>query len=139
MSTLGEWTWREWGFGSPEDNARDLAQSRRGALPSSFVAVRDGKPAGIVSLIECNLPPRCELRPWLAGLFVHPAQRGLGVGTALTRFCEREAAQQGFAKLYLYTSRAEGFYLRLGWQTLESMTWDGAPIAVMGRDLPGVP
>ena len=37
--------------------------------------------------------------------------------------------------LYLYTERAEGFYQRLGWTTLESLEWEGEPVAVMSREL----
>jgi N-acetylglutamate synthase-like GNAT family acetyltransferase len=104
-------------------------------MPSSFVALRGAQPVGVVNLIECNLEPRCNLTPWLAGLFVHPDERHAGVGSQLVGFCEREAASQGFAKLYLYTERAEGFYRRLGWRTIESLTWEGEPIVVMERDL----
>ena len=86
-------------------------------------------------LIECNLPPRCHLTPWLAGLFVRADHRDRGVGTALTRFCEAEAAALGVRMLYLYTERAEGFYQRLGWTTLESLEWEGEPVAVMSREL----
>jgi GNAT superfamily N-acetyltransferase len=138
VPAVADWVWQEWGFSSPDRCAADLNDSRRGAIPSRFVAVRGNMPLGVVNLIACNLEPRCHLTPWLAGLFVHPRERLSGVGSALTRFCEREAAKQGFAQLYLYTERAEGFYRRLGWITIETMTWEGEPIAVMARDLTGI-
>ena len=135
VPTIARWVWQEWGFASVEACAGHLVESHRGGLPSRFVGLKAGDPVGIVNLIECNLPPRCHLTPWLAGLFVHADHRDRGVGTALTRFCETEAAALGVRMLYLYTERAEGFYQRLGWTTLESLEWEGEPVAVMSREL----
>jgi GNAT superfamily N-acetyltransferase len=135
IPAIARWVWQEWGFASVEACAGHLVESHRGALPSRFVAIVAKEPVGIVNLIECNLPPRCHLTPWLAGLFVHPEHRDRGVGTALTRFCEAEAAALGVRTLYLYTERAEGFYQRRGWTTLESLEWEGEPVTVMSREL----
>ena len=132
---LARWVWREWGFASIDGCTSDLASSQRGTIPSRFAALRRGRPTGIVNLIECNLPPRCQLTPWLAGLFVHADYRGTGIGSDLVRFCEREAKRLGFESLYLYTERAEDFYKRLGWRKVESLMWDGAPVTVMSRQL----
>lgn len=133
---IAAWVWREWGYASVSDCASDLTRSRRGSIPSRYIALRHVNPAGIVNLIECNLPPRRDLSPWLAGLYVHPDYRGAGIGSALVRFCEKEAADLGFRSLYLYTERAEAFYLRLGWTTIDSVLWEGEMVAVMSRGLP---
>jgi GNAT superfamily N-acetyltransferase len=135
VPVISEWVWAEWGYRSQGDCAADLRDSRRGGIPNRFVALRDEQPVGIVNLIECNLPPRCDLTPWLAGLFVHPEHRGADIGAALVRFCERQAAALGFPRLYLYTEDAEGFYRRLGWSTIESRPWEGEIVAVMERAL----
>lgn len=135
VPVIADWVWAEWGFRSPGDCADDLRDSHRGGIPSRFVALRDGQPVGIVNLIECNLPPRCDLTPWLAGLFVQAGHRGRGIGSALVRFCERQAAELGFPQLYLYTEDAEAFYRRLGWSTIESRPWEGEMVAVMERAL----
>lgn len=132
---IADWVWAEWGYRSPEACAADLRDSHRDGLPSRLIALRGGQPMGIVNLIECNLPPRCDLRPWLAGLFVHPDHRDMGIGTALVRSCESQAAKLGFRRLYLYTEAAEGFYRRLGWSTIDSTVWEGEPVAVMERAL----
>jgi hypothetical protein len=34
-----------------------------------------------------------------------------------------------------YTERAEAFYRRLGWVTMEASVWEGERIAVMARHL----
>ena len=137
VPTVASWVWREWGFASLRDCASDLHRSDRGSIPSRFVAVSRGKAVGIVNLIECNLPPRCpSLRPWLAGLYVRPSYRRVGIGSALVRFCEMEAASLGFGRLYLYTEQAHAFYRRLGWVTIESVVWRSEEVAVMARELP---
>lgn len=59
-------------------------------------------------------------RPMLYGLEVPPAQRGRGLGTALTRFAARRAAARGFTELCLevepVNSGAIRLYRRLGFQ-----------------------
>jgi predicted N-acetyltransferase YhbS len=134
---VAQWVWAEWGYRSPADCAADLRDSRRDGIPSRFVALRDGQPVGVVNLIERDLPPRCDLTPWLAGLFVHAEHRCSGIGSALVRFCESQAAKLGFRQLYLYTESAETFYRRLGWSTIESRTWEGEAVAIMERSLAG--
>jgi N-acetylglutamate synthase-like GNAT family acetyltransferase len=81
-----------------------------------------GQPVGIINLIECNLAPRCDLTPWLAGLFVRRAFRARGIGSALVSACEAAARHLYVAKLYLYTENAAPFYARLGWRTVERLT-----------------
>jgi N-acetylglutamate synthase-like GNAT family acetyltransferase len=134
--TIASWVWREWGFGSVADCSADLSQSQRESIPSRFVAISaTGDPVGIVNLIECNLPPRCDLRPWLAGLYVHPRHRRRGIGSALVRHCEAAAADLGVRSLYLWTARTEEFYRRLGWVTIDTHIWERETVAIMRRAL----
>jgi predicted N-acetyltransferase YhbS len=136
VPVVASWVWSEWGYGSADACASELRQSRRGSVPTRLVAIADGEPSGVVNLIRCNLPPRCDLTPWLAGLYVHPSRRGEGIGAALVRSCESEAASLGFGRLFLYTEQAEAFYQRLGWETMDSAVWEGQEVAIMVRDLP---
>lgn len=127
--------WTEWGYASAARCAADLRATRATALPIAYVSLEDDAPVGIVSLIECNLPERCDLTPWLAGLYVWPAHRNRGIGTALTRTVERGAKRLGYDRLYLYTAPAEQFYDRLGWETISRDELAGAAIAIMVRRL----
>ncbi|MDQ3880648.1 MAG: GNAT family N-acetyltransferase [Chloroflexota bacterium] len=128
--------WREWGYGSPDGCIADLRQTRRDDLPICEVAIRESAPVGVVSLIACNLPPRCDLSPWLAGLYVWPAYRRQGIGAELVRTLEADAVRLRHPVLYLYTESAEEFYRRLGWQTFDRDRWEGEEIALMTR-VPG--
>jgi N-acetylglutamate synthase-like GNAT family acetyltransferase len=64
---------------------------------------------------------------------VHPEHRSRGVGSTLVQLCEQEARRLKHPFLYLNTRRAEGFYERLGWVTMDTLTWDGETVAVMRR------
>jgi GNAT superfamily N-acetyltransferase len=130
---IARWVWESWGYGDLAACESDLRKSRPDVMPVGYVALRDDRPLGVVNLIECNLPPRCHLSPWLAGLYVHPSYRLQGVGTALARFLEDHAASLGFEDVYLYTANAEGFYSRLGWGTVEQVRWEGEQVALMRR------
>ena len=65
---------------------------------------------------------------------MRPQARGSGVGRALVRRIEAEAAALGVAELYLYTSDAMGvidFYQRLGWRHCDRVALDGIEAVVM--------
>jgi predicted N-acetyltransferase YhbS len=107
---------------------------RQGGVPCAWIAFADQEPIGSVSLVESNMDTRKDLTPWLAALFVVPEHRGRGIGTALVRRCEREAAMAGFARLYLYTTGVE-YYRRLQWVVLAEEVYEGSPWTIMGKDL----
>ena len=52
---------------------------KKNALPQMFVAVQNGKPIGMVSLMLTDLSTRPDISPWLAYLYVLPAYRKFGV------------------------------------------------------------
>ncbi len=89
---------------------------------------------GVALLVDCDLPRRADLTPWLSGLYVAPAARGQGVGARLTDAVAEAAAGFGFSRFYLYTPIA-GFYDRLGWLTIEEFDLNGRPFVVMEKKL----
>ena len=64
-------------------------------------------------------------------LAVAPSARGLGVGEALVRNCERRAALAGATRMWLSTldemTHAQRIYARLGYRHESSRDWDPAP------------
>ena len=95
----------------------------------------DGAPAGTCLLAPREIDPLHDVTPWLAGLYVLPAYRRLGVGFALVRAIETAARERGHARLYLYTDASEPYYSKRGWRTLERVDWKGFDAAFMVRDL----
>lgn len=128
------WWHRQWGAAmgfSPEGavaaiTALTVPDSGQAAL----IGLVDGQPAGSVFLVDSDLETHTHLKPWLAGLFVLPEFRRLGLGEQLVNTLVAEAGTLGHDRLYLYTA-ASDFYRRRGWQTLEAVTLHGVPHEVM--------
>ncbi|MGY8814065.1 MAG: GNAT family N-acetyltransferase, partial [Gammaproteobacteria bacterium] len=74
---------------------------------------------------------RLELSPWLAGVFVAPQCRNLGIGSQLVRHVMQEACDAEIKKLYLFTPDQEQFYEKLGWTTFSREEYQGTPVTVM--------
>jgi predicted N-acetyltransferase YhbS len=133
-----DWHLSQFDTGGDRDfwlDARTEEARRVDGVPCAWVAFLDGRPVGCVSLIARNMDTRPDLTPWLAALFVLPEYRDHGVGETLTRRCEREATKAGFARLFLYTSRAREYYRRLGWLPVDEEFYEGEAVTVMMRDL----
>ena len=103
-------------------------------VPATFLAFESDQLVGSASLLTSDLPPRTELTPWLGQLYVQPTWRGRGVGSALVKRVSSEAANQGFDRVYLYTSGTlPDYYRRFGWRFLETLVFDGKHRTVMER------
>ncbi len=93
--------------------------------PSSFVALIDDIPAGMVTLKKNDLAARNDLTPWLSTLYVPPEFRGRGVGVELIKRVIHESREMGYESLYLFIdnrdfTRLEKYYTSKGWQYLDS-------------------
>jgi len=84
---------------------------------TAWVAECDGAVAGLVVLIPA------EDHLLLDNVAVDPARHGAGIGRALMRFAEQEAARRGYGELRLYTHERMtenlAMYRALGWQETE--------------------
>jgi GNAT superfamily N-acetyltransferase len=137
---IGRWHWTEFGRwspgSSPESWTSRLARgSRRNGIPTTFVAFVDEEPVGSALLLEHNMITHHDLTPWLAGLYVLPAYRGQGIGTALVHHSEEQSARMEILRLYLYTPSENRFYERLGWSTISRELYVGQAVAIMAKDL----
>jgi len=79
---------------------------------------------------------RPDLSPWLAGVFVAPEHRRLGIGAALVRRIMEEARRLHVPKLYLYTVESTVFYAGLGWSFLEKARYRQKDVSIMSAVLP---
>jgi GNAT superfamily N-acetyltransferase len=84
----------------------------------TFVALENGRAIGTASLDFEDLPPKPDLTPWLASVYVLPDYRSQGIGEKLIAAVEREAVDKGFKHIYLHTSNRADFYAKRGWQIL---------------------
>lgn len=101
----------------------------------ALIAKCDGVAAGTCLLVPREIDPVHSVSPWLAGLFVAPEYRRLGVGAILVQAIEERARMRGDLSLYLYSDDAVGYYERLGWRVVERRMWKGFNTALMARDL----
>ena len=109
--------WGQWGN---EDNYRFYQDcmfhscQTEADLPRFYIAVREGDIIGTYALLRNDLNSRQDLFPWFACLYVHPDQRGEGLGSILLDHALREAHNKGYDSLYL-TTDLEGYYEKYGW------------------------
>jgi predicted N-acetyltransferase YhbS len=121
-----------------EQVAAELAShTGRCQVPTTFVAVGDGRPLGSASLIVADLDGWEHLSPWLASVFVAPDHRGQGIGKRLVERVAEEATRLGFPAVYLWTPGQRDYYERLGWECVETVRRPLAEVTVMRRLLDG--
>lgn len=138
VSLVARWIWEEWHHlltqESPAEFETWLRLDARGCgLPTTLLLLENGVPVGTVSLESDDMEIRPRLTPWLASLYVVPAQRGRGLGRLLVWAAEEEARSLGITRLYLYTPAHENFYSTLGWERFEQCDYRGAPVTIMRR------
>jgi len=113
------------------------AVNGKSSLPLTFVAIVDGKPAGMISLRETDFKESADLSPWVASLYVHPSHRNKGVSSLLVKRLEREAEKLGYKRLYLTTEDSKGLYEKLGWRAIDRVRTPYGDAALMAKDVGG--
>jgi len=136
IPTLAQWHYEEWRHLNPDKSieqhiARLQSHLGRKQIPTTFVALSGGILMGSSSLVACDMDIHMDLSPWLASLYVIPIYRSRGVGSALVHRVIKEAEALGVETLYSFTPDREGFYIRLGWSTVERIEYRGYEVAIM--------
>jgi predicted N-acetyltransferase YhbS len=136
LPLLAEWHHSEWGYLRPgsaitDRIARLEATLNTEELPITFIARSDTELLGSAMLVPCDMDTRQDLSPWLAGVFVTPAYRSRGIGTALTKHVLHQAFILRFPIVYLYTLSSEALYSRLGWSVLDRTRYLDSNVTVM--------
>jgi GNAT superfamily N-acetyltransferase len=141
VEQLAQWSWSEWqpiyqergqNFADALKNYRERTNIDR--LPLALVALHGEELVGTVSLKFHDLDVRPKLDPWLGGLFVPQDWRRRGVASMLMHRAMEEARKLKLRDLFLWTSSAEGLYLKLGWEVVERTEYCGNKIVVMRKE-----
>ena len=119
-----DWCYREW-WQTPDSTKDELAEilnnhAHQESLFATFVALCNGEPVGSVHFIDKDFDTG-DYEPCLAGLYVLPGFRTLGLGSLLVNAVVSHAKSQGFPAVYLSTETVEKWYTKLGWQTIETI------------------
>lgn len=105
-------------------------------LPITLVAISGGVLVGTGSIKMAEPGTKEGLSPWLAGMFVKPAHRGMGIGASIVKALEAKALRLGVDALYLSVGMAEEFYKHLDWTVLERVDSYGVKeVALMTKRL----
>lgn len=137
---LARWQHREWACLHPGETLQDRIgqlenQLGHREIPTTIVAIEDGKALGSASLVVKDLETRSDLAPWLAGVYVGEQHRRRGIGTALVKQIMLEAKALETPTLYLFTADKEKLYARLGWKTFERQIYHEQHIVIMKINL----
>jgi GNAT superfamily N-acetyltransferase len=140
INTIAQWHYEEWRHLNPNKSieqyiARLHSQLGRKRIPTTFAALSRGILMGSASLVACDMDIRTDLSPWLASLYVAPLYRSRGVGSALVHRVIKEADALGVETLYLFTTNREGFFIGLGWSTVERTEYRGYEAAIMAFEI----
>ena len=135
LEVVAKWVHSEWGH-KFHASVQQMENGFRGRLhrdrvPFTLVGELDGKLVATSTVVPCDLPARRDLYPWLAAVYVDPAHRRKGYGSALVRAACDHVAALGNDHLYLYTKTAPSFYEALGWTTIEKRTYLGDEVTIM--------
>ncbi len=139
---LAQWHFQQWHalfpHKSEEDFAADLRESlQQHGLPQTWVLLdAQGEPAGTASLLLSDMTTNQELSPWLANIYIHPLQRGKGLGKQVVQQVMAEARQRGLRTLYLFTEDQQAFYEKLGWELHHREFYENHWVAVMQFQFP---
>ncbi|MBE6688886.1 MAG: GNAT family N-acetyltransferase [Ruminococcaceae bacterium] len=120
-----EWNYNWWGqkTGKTMEQVRYLFEHSicKDRLPQTFVALVDGKAAGMYQLsMTDDLFGRPDIYPWLLNVYVDESFRGQNICRELMLTVAQNAKNAGIKELFLYTSHV-GLYEKFGWEFVEEV------------------
>jgi N-acetylglutamate synthase-like GNAT family acetyltransferase len=141
IKTIAEWVFKEWGHlnsGSSLERSTEKLHQRTESteIPITLVAFDQDIPIGTASLVVNDMETHPQYTPWLANVYVVPEFRKNGVGSALCKAIAAEMKRLRIEKAFLFTPNNEAMYRRLGWQTIERVSYHGEEVVVMSLKCP---
>jgi len=116
------WHWHEWGAHDEVADktvwrARLVNRCSAAGIPFTLLALLEGEPVGCLTVCTDDADASYEEHgPWLSGMVVLGVARNMGVGRALLAGAAEHAQADGAAELWVWTTEADAFYERCGYQ-----------------------
>jgi predicted N-acetyltransferase YhbS len=137
---LSTWFFNEWGRNNPaltvegiEERVRE--RLNRDKLPLCLVAFVENQPVATAALKIQEIETHPHYEHWLGNVYVLPEFRAQGIGSTVIERAKQEAKRIGIRDLYLYTRDRAPLYARLGWETIEQVTYRCRRASIMWQEL----
>lgn len=136
IPTLAAWHYGQWGHLNPGDSIparieRLSKHTGRPGIPTTLIAVEEDRVLGSAGLVVNDLSSHPHLTPFLASVYVAPANRGRGVASALVRQMMTVVQELGLPTFYLITPDQQRLYGRLGWVAQGEIEYRGEAVTLM--------
>lgn len=143
LAQLARWHHQEWAHLNPGQSLHYRMEKMQGFLspaflPSTYIALKNspssdgqGTILGSSAVVAQDMEIYQELSPWLASVFVHPAHRRQGIGSALVLHTMAEARSHGVEAMYLFTEAQSPFYETLGWEIFDHIEYINTRVDMM--------
>lgn len=140
IDRISELKLKEFGYLVPNKTIDDVVNGLKEhcndvSLPITWVALEGQDFVGTFSIRACDLPSHKHFAPWLGSLVVPPEKRNKGIGAYLVKQSEKIAANMGYEFLYLFTPNKAAWYEKLGWEAVESLSFNNIPITIMQKSI----
>jgi GNAT superfamily N-acetyltransferase len=129
------------GIAPPQMESLFVTDNPPETLPTTLVAVVDGRYAGCVSLRRVTMGALTHPEiytddaPWLSNMWVADWARGHGVASTLTEAVEALARQLGFTTIFSSTGTADSLYHRRGFTTFDTRAYKSETIHLISKPL----
>lgn len=141
-----QWSIDLWGEGKPEFSAEDWKIFYSKALLGNYdswdlngtdqeliyLAIKDQQVIGAIALCDFDdLEEFRHLKPWIAAFIVDPNLRGNGLGSEILELMEKQVLSFGIKSIYLWSENQDGFYLKRGYKSIDSLEKSGKTIRII--------
>ena len=137
LKVIAQWLHGQWGgiTGSTLDAFLGGLQNRAGStcVPFTLVAFEGIVPVGTASVVEQDMDTHPHLTPWLACVYVSADSRQKGIGSRLCEAAFSRTGELGIDRLYLFTPDRMRFYTRLGWSSMQQVSYRGEQVSIMAK------
>jgi GNAT superfamily N-acetyltransferase len=145
IPVLAQWIYDEW---HTYDTTLTLEKAHSGfnkylnddAMPFLIVALKEGRPIGMISLKALGEPEFADLldnNPWLSSFHVAPEERNKGLGQAMANILLSIAQRLGYTKVHFYTSNPDNVprYVKKGAEVVEKRPFRGHTVTIMEMNI----
>jgi GNAT superfamily N-acetyltransferase len=139
VSIISEWYSKEWNTPKSKTKRRLTADNQEDVL-FQFVVLLDNHLVGTAGVgNSVNLTNEhnkfSSLKPWVTLFYLTEGFRNRGYGKILLETLEKYAAHFGLRRIYLYSTSAEAFFAKSGWQIFDRVKYKEMDTALMMKDL----